>query len=235
MRTSQQLPFVFIHGAGGTGAKFRGIEERVNGAPCRVLDLPGHGQQDGTGYNSIAAYADWVNEQLGEEEVIIVGHSMGGMIGIEAAASNPNIKGLVLDASHYEMPVHPKILEDLLAGTFPEFLFKASYGREAKEELLAEEREQLAWVKTAVVHDDFFACNQYKGADTFAKLAIPVLALYGAEDKLLPKGASEKVAELNGNVQTKTIPGAGHYIMLEQPDAFAEALDAFRQSLLAKV
>lgn len=62
-----------------------------------------------------------------------------------------------------------------------------------------------------------------------------MLALYGAEDKLLPKGASEKVAELNGNVQTKTIPGAGHYIMLEQPDAFAEALDAFRQSLLAKV
>lgn len=235
MSVSQQLPFVFIHGAGGTGAKFRGVEEKVGGAPCRVLDLPGHGKTGGAGYNSISAYADWVNEQLGDEEVILVGHSMGGMIGIEAAASNPNIKGLVLDASHYEMPVHPKILEDLAAGTFPDFLFKASYSKEASEDLLAEERAQISWVKTEVVHDDFFACGQYQGADTFAQLTIPVLAVYGAEDKLLPKGAAERASELNGNVQTKTIPGSGHYIMLEQPEAFAQALNEFRQSLLAKV
>jgi pimeloyl-ACP methyl ester carboxylesterase len=235
MSVSGQLPFVLIHGAGGTKAKFRGLEEKLKDASCIVLDLPGHGENaDQSRCKTIEEYAEWANEQIGDQEVIVVGHSMGGMIGIEMAAHNPNVKGLVLNASHYEMPVHPKILEDLAKGTFPEFLFKASYGKEASAELLDEEQKQLSWVDTPVVHDDFYACNEYKGADIFAKLNVPILAVYGSEDKLLPKGAAEKAAEQNGSVRTRTIVGAGHYIMLEKPEEFAKALLEFRESLLAR-
>ncbi|ERI05207.1 alpha/beta fold hydrolase [Aneurinibacillus aneurinilyticus] len=235
MNVSGQLPFVLIHGAGGTKAKFRGLEERIGRAHCLTFDLPGHGENAGSRCNTIEEYAEWANEQIAGQDVIVVGHSMGGMVGIEMAARNSDVKGLVLDASHYEMPVHPKILEDLAGGTFPDFLFKASYGKEATPELLEEEQKQLSWVETIVVHDDFRACGEYKGAEIFARLNIPILALYGSEDKLLPKGASEKAKELNDSIQTRTVAGAGHYIMLEKPEEFAQALLEFRESLLAGV
>jgi pimeloyl-ACP methyl ester carboxylesterase len=235
MSVSGQLPFVLIHGAGGTKAKFRSLEEKLEGVSCFVLDLPGHGEQANIRCKSIEEYAEWVNTQLQGQEVIVVGHSMGGLIAIEMAARNPNVKGLVLDASHYEMPVHPNILEELAAGRFPEFLFTASYSKDTSAELVEEERAQLSWVDMSVVHDDFFACNEYKGESAFAGLRVPILAVYGSEDKLLPKGAMEKAAELNPNVQAETIEGAGHYIMLEKPDAFAKVLLEFRKSVLANV
>ncbi|AMA71405.1 MULTISPECIES: alpha/beta fold hydrolase [Aneurinibacillus] len=235
MSQSGKLPFVLIHGAGGTKAKFRGLVERMDGVSCIALDLPGHGENTNMRCKSIEEYADWVSGQIGGQDVIVVGHSMGGMIGIEMASRNPNVKGLVLDASHYEMPVHPKILEELVAGSFPEFLFKASYGKETPIELWEEEREQLSWVETSIVHDDFFACNQYKGEDTFKQLNIPILAVYGSEDKLLPKGALEKAVAANTNVQTRVIEGAGHYIMLEKIEPFAQALLEFRRFVLAGI
>lgn len=235
MAASEQLPFVLIHGAGGTKEKYRGVETYLEGAPVRIIELPGHGENETPHCTTIEQQAAWLAEQLGEEEVIIVGHSMGGLVGIELAANNPNIKGLVLNASHYEMPVHPKILGELAEGSFPEMLFSASYGKEAPADLIEEERAQLSAVSMEVTHADFAACSAYKGEDAFRSLTIPILALYGAEDRLLPKGAREAVAACNERIESVVIEQASHYIMLEKPEAFAQALLAFRKQILAAV
>lgn len=235
MIASEQFPFVFIHGAGGTRAKYRGIETYLEGAPVRIIELPGHGENTAPHCATIEQQAAWMLEQLDEEAVIVVGHSMGGLVGIELAARTSRVKGLVLHASHYEMPVHPKILAELEAGTFPDMLFTASYGKGASVELIEEERAQLSAVPMDVTHADFAACSAYKGEDTFRSLNVPILALYGAEDRLLPKGAKEAAAAANQHVQSVVIEGASHYIMLEQPEAFAKALLSFRNHILATV
>lgn len=235
MAASGQIPFILIHGAGGTKAKYRGVADYLEGVPVRTIELPGHGDNDAPYCTDIEQQAAWLLEQLGDEEVIIVGHSMGGLVGIELAARNPHVKGLVLNASHYEMPVHPKILGELAAGVFPEMLFAASYGKEAPAELIEEERAQLSAVPMEVTHADFAACSAYKGEEAFRSLTIPVLALYGAEDRLLPKGAREAAAACNERVESVEIEGASHYIMLEKPEEFAKALLAFRKHILAAV
>ncbi|BAU26236.1 pimeloyl-ACP methyl ester carboxylesterase [Aneurinibacillus soli] len=235
MAASEQLPFVFIHGAGGTKAKYRGIETYLEGAPIHIIELPGHGDNEVPYCTTIEQQAAWLQEQLGEEDVILVGHSMGGLVGIELVARTSHVKGLVLNASHYEMPVHPKILAELEAGTFPDMLFTASYGKDASVELIEEERAQLSAVPMDVTHADFAACSAYKGEDTFRSLTVPILALYGTEDRLLPKGAKEKAVVSNERVNAIEIEGASHYIMLEKPEAFAKALLSFRKDILAAV
>jgi pimeloyl-ACP methyl ester carboxylesterase len=49
---------IFIHGAGGSGnfwtAQVQGIVERVNTV---AVDLPGHGQSEGSGHDKVEDYA----------------------------------------------------------------------------------------------------------------------------------------------------------------------------------
>ncbi|WP_047153807.1 alpha/beta fold hydrolase [Aneurinibacillus tyrosinisolvens] len=230
------IPFLFIHGAAGSKDKFRGIEQKLEGIPCLFVDLPGHGENAGEACcASIEEYAQWLNGHIGRQPVIVVGHSMGGMIGMELAAHNPYVKGLVLTASHYELPVHPKLLLQLVEGTFPASFFRASYGKNVNEDLLEEEQRQRNQVSMQVAHNDFSCCNDYKGKASFAALKIPVLALYGSEDRLLPAGALENAKETLPDAQCEVIEGAGHYVMLENPEAFVQALLAFRKSIASNL
>jgi pimeloyl-ACP methyl ester carboxylesterase len=232
----ETVPFLFIHGAAGSKDKFREIEQRLEGTPCLFVDLPGHGENtDQACCASIEEYAQWLNGRIGRQPLILVGHSMGGMIGIELAARNPYVKGLVLTASHYELPVHPKLLLQLAEGTFPASFFRASYGKSVDEELLEEEQRQREQVPAQVAHTDFSCCNEYKGQIPFAALEIPILAVYGSEDRLLPAGALEKVKEIQPDAQHEVIEEAGHYVMLENPEAFVQALLAFRKSIASNL
>ena len=53
-----QATLVFIHGAGGTGAFWQAqVEGLAEVANTVAIDLPGHGQSDGSGYDTIEEYA----------------------------------------------------------------------------------------------------------------------------------------------------------------------------------
>lgn len=227
--------FLFIHGAGGTAAKWRRTTPGLTGVPWLAVDLPGHGEagkaEDTLSQISIEWYAESLDSRIAEE-VIVVGHSMGGLIALELAARSPKVTGVILAASHVRLPVHPKILAQLAAGEFPESLFRASYGRTVDAALLEEERKELALHPAAVTYADFLSCDQYRqGPHRLQHLTVPVLAVYGAEDRLLPPGAKEELRQLRPDAQAVTIEGAGHYVMLEQPQAFLAAILHFRENL----
>lgn len=231
MTTTQTKPgFFFIHGAGGTARKWRRTTAALHDVPWQAVDLPGHGgNKDGNVLSSIEAYADALAPML-TEEVIVVGHSMGGLIALELALRSPQVVGVVLAASHVRLPVHPKILTQLAAGDFPESLFRASYSKAVDESILAEERQELSIHPTSVTHADFLNCDRYRqGPETIRKLKVPVLAIYGADDRLLPPNAEQELLQLKPDAQVVTISEAGHYVMLEQPTAFVEAICRFRE------
>lgn len=65
----------------------------AKGHKVKIIDLPGHGM-DNTPINEVTlqAYADKVCQALDEldEQVILVGHSMGGIVISQAAEARPN-------------------------------------------------------------------------------------------------------------------------------------------------
>jgi len=222
---------LFIHGAGGTKSKWRTIKDYPEISNYEAIDLPGHGENEFNLISSVQDYAASIDQTI-QEDTIVVGHSMGGLIALELAARNSRVKAVVLAASFYELPVHPKILGSLADGEFPESLFNASYYRNVSQQLLQEEKEELNLVPVEITHADFKACNDYKeGGDILESLKIPVYAILGKQDKLLPKEPAESLKKLNPAINIIEIDESGHYIMLEQPEKFAEALTKVIQEL----
>ena len=82
---------VFIHGAGHDHSVWT-LQTRYfasHGWNVVAPDLPGHGSSGGPALASIEALADWVLAlltTLGPEQAMLVGHSMGSLIALEAAA-----------------------------------------------------------------------------------------------------------------------------------------------------
>lgn len=227
MSNAEQLTLLFIHGAGGTKSKWRSVQERLIHVNAEYIDLPGRGNVGKGPEESIEKYAEWLNRSI-RKDAVLVGHSMGGLIAIELAARNQHAKGLVLVASHYRLPVHPGILAKLSEGTFPESLFYASYSKRVGQDLLAEEKTEISLVPMETTLLDYECCNRYsRGQEMLSRLEIPILVLYGGDDRLLPPTATEEVQAANPRVCTRVIPDSGHYIMLEKPDEFVNALSHF--------
>jgi pimeloyl-ACP methyl ester carboxylesterase len=228
--SEQQITYLLIHGAGGTKSKWRALAPLI-GENVKAIDLPGHGTSELPILYSIEAYADALAEEVRDHKVVVIGHSMGGLIGIELAARCPNVAGLVLAASHHKLPVHPKIVSDLGNGTFPESLFYASYSREADKDLLEQEKQEITSNPIEAAHSDFICCSEYDGEKTLTELSIPILALYGSEDRLIPHGADEAIVRVNSGVKPVFVDHAGHYVILERPEESARIILEFTKIL----
>ena len=66
--------------------------------------------------------------------------------------------------------------------------------------------------------------------DEHADLAaarVPVLAIWGAADRLLPKRALGDLARVNREARHVTVPGAGHALVHTHPREVAAAIQAF--------
>lgn len=225
------LTFFFIHGAGGTSSKWRFLQKELKNESIRIIDLPGRGNELHRNSSSVQDFAQYCNEQV-TEDVILVGHSLGGLIALETAIDNSKVKGIVLVASHYELPVQPKILEKLQDGVFPDGLFYSSYSKDSSSELLEEEKAEMTFVSTEQTYLDFNACNEYSlGKERASTLTIPIVAVYGENDRMLLKDAQQKLREANKHIKVKVVANAAHYIMLEQPKALADILVEFKNSI----
>ena len=107
---------VFLHGAGMDHSVWA-LQSRWfahHGRSVLAVDLPGHGGSEGPALASIEALADWTAgalERLGGGKALLVGHSMGSLVALEAAARRPDrVAAIGLIGTAATMPVHPTLL-----------------------------------------------------------------------------------------------------------------------------
>ena len=236
--TPRGAPVVFVHGSGAShrvwGAQARALGEITRAV---ALDLPGHGRSDPPGRDSMDAYRDVVLgllDALGLDRAVIVGHSLGGGIAQTLALSHPDrVAGLGLVGTGARLRVLPQILDGVLndPGATAEFVIDHSYapGLDAamRERASAEFRDCPA----QVTHGDFAACNAFDLMARVSEIHAPALLICGRADQMTPIKYSEYLASKIPNARLVVVEGAGHSVMIEQPEAVNRALVEFMRTL----
>jgi pimeloyl-ACP methyl ester carboxylesterase len=238
-----QRSVVFIHGAANDHSVWA-LQSRYfayHGFNVLAVDLPGHGKSTGPallGVQNMAAWAVSVLDAVGVENAALVGHSMGSLIALEAAASAPRrVEKLVLVATAFPMKVSDALLDTARARDHAALEMVNVWSHSADGQT-GGSRVPGQWImgssmrlleRTAgPLYTDFDACNQYaNGADSAAKVACPVLVISGSRDVMTPPRSAKPLTEKLANIKAVTIEGSGHDLMAEQPDAVLDALISF--------
>jgi pimeloyl-ACP methyl ester carboxylesterase len=211
-----------------------------------AVDLPGHCRSAGTPATSVEAAADWVLALLdaaGVAQAVLVGHSLGSLIALEAAARAPaRVRQLVLVGTAFPMPVAPA----LLAASLNEPLKALQMVNVFSRSTLAPPPSALGpgtWVYGAALalgkrvlasnrevnlfHTGFVACDSYRhGEVAMPQVTCPVLFVLGEVDQMTPPKAAKGLIAKARQAQVVMLPG-GHYQMTETPEALLKALVDF--------
>jgi len=223
-------PLVFIHGAGNRGRVWRGVMDHLK-STFQVIapDLPGHGRSSCMLQERVEDYSQSIREfleTLNLQEVLLIGHSMGGATAIKALPQCPRVKGAVLVGTGAQLKVNPKILQGLRenfvesVGTMARWCFSKG----AREELIDEARDMMLQAGRDVLYRDIYACSVYSGTEELKRFNVPTLVVCGEKDVMTPADlARELVTQIKG-AKLKLIPNSGHMVHLEQPQTLAKAV-----------
>lgn len=227
--TGSGEPLVLVHGLSeSTRLWSRNVPELAGRYRVYLVDLPGFGamrryrRQFDLAHCSLWLAA-WL-QALDLQEVTLVGHSMGGYVSMALAATHPEqVKRLVL-ADSIGLPlnlpawrlVYPAL--KAVAHTIPSFWMCIGY-------------DYLRAGPRMVLH----ATRQIVALETTEVLAalvarrVPTLLIWGERDDLVPCALGRQLHARLAGAQLCILPGANHFCMFEQPQAFNRALLAFLQ------
>lgn len=231
---------VFIHGSGGDHTNWiRQYTPLKSVFNIVAIDLPGHGRSEGPGERAAPAYVEWVKKTLDKLAIkrpVLIGHSLGAAICLNFAIRYGETASAVVPVGGgIRMPVNPAILDGLkedpaLVIALAAKLSVAKANRERLSGLLSDE---LTRVDPVILHGDFFACSRLDLTEDVAGIRLPVLVICGTEDKMTPPALSEAIRDRIAGARLELIGGTGHFVMLEDPEAFNAVLTDFVNSLPA--
>ena len=250
---------LFLHGVGGGAWSW--TPQRVALEPGRrvyVWEARGHGAAAPVEDAGLGDYFIDAREALGaviERErrpVAIVGHSMGGLLGMALASENAaGVAGLVLidpvypeggKSGHDVGPLKPLVRFALgplarsfahdgkIARSIARWTFEQSFEDRANmEEAWQQQRTQVPIEYPRMIFEAFEGVNGFPTRPFARELSSPTFLLYGSAAKKKPR-SPELVASLRARLASDfvydVIPG-GHYLQLDRPAAVTERLASF--------
>jgi pimeloyl-ACP methyl ester carboxylesterase len=237
---------VFLHGALNDHSVWTLLARWCahHGFCVLALDEPGHGRSAGPALASVEALADWTLAAMsaaGAERAALVGHSMGSLIALEAAARAPQrATRLVMIGTAYPMKVSEALLTtaketpqkaiDMVTafshsslGSKPSYPGPGMWLHGSSRALMR--RQQAGYRSGNLFHHDFTVCDAYAGGlQAATKVDCPAHLVLGERDQMTtPKQTKELAIALKAGVHL--LP-CGHALMQEAPDGVLNALKA---------
>jgi pimeloyl-ACP methyl ester carboxylesterase len=209
---------VYLHGIADNRQSGVGIAERLlpRGYDVLTFDARAHGRSGGGactyGYHERHDVGRAL-DAIAAPRAILVGHSLGAAVALQAAAVDPRIAGVVAASAFSDLPtvVRERARWLLLPGPFV-------------EAALARAGEAAS-----------FPPGEASPLALAARIVAPVLLLHGAADRRTPPSHSEKIhAALRGPRRLVLLPGVGHDEILGREEAWRE-IDRFLEEVRPEV
>lgn len=229
-------PLVLIHGWSCDHTAMTPVAEAFPERRILCVDLPGHGRSPAAENYGIEAQASAVLAAAPAERAVLVGHSMGAQIAVEAAVQAPDkVAGLVLldpapivphesarsyveEMRHHILRLDPDQLADMLE-VFGRRQILHATDPSAIDALV----EVMTRTPAAVVRACWEAVCDWNGEAAFARLACPTLAI--VIDK--PLNRPINLAKTLPAVMTGQVAGTGHMLQFEVMDQVAAMMRRF--------
>jgi|SRR5215469_4672912 len=229
IRREGKVCLIFLHGIGCTKESFDyAFQSReLKDYTICTFDFPGHGQSNNlpeTDY-SLQLYADitdLVIQRLFCDQFCIVGHSMGGAVGIIAAQGRSDIKCFVnadgnliaQDCGLASREIADQGLAEFISDGYDQFV--ATLRTSSRNDLNCW-GEWCAKADPHALHQASASLVEWSDSGKLLELfnALPCKAyLYGDQD--------DKQYVLNhvSNVMISTVPDSGHFMMMDNPSSF---------------
>jgi len=239
---------VLLHGLGGSSEDWATVAAVLSkDFDVRALDLPGsaRGPRPGTGYG-MEPLARWVLGEIGEDPVLLAGHSLGGRVAGEAAALAPGrVRALALvsplGSAPYGLTDRLKWIamsRRALIESVPETSLRnaAGYGFSVdgpgRAGFVARTvaartgpRRQEVVLAIEKVVDGVLAARPL--AERLEGTSMPLLLVTGARDPLAPAEELRAILSARPDGRLLELPGIGHYALLEDPPRLAATLRGF--------
>lgn len=231
---------VFLHGTRLTrGAWAAQVDALAVDHRVITTDLPGHGTRAAQPFSldgAAAVVADVIRSQASDSRAVVVGLSLGGYVGMELAASEPDlVRGLVLAGATAEpcgaRSVPFRVLAEILERfegpalqRFNAWFFRTRYPASIAEPIVAGgfwSAGGAAGVRCLIGERFLPRLAAYPG---------PTLIINGEWDLLFRLSAPD-FARVAQDARRVRLPGALHLSNLDRPAAFTEAVYRFVSSL----
>ena len=232
-------PVILIHGTGSTHMGWPFQFRRIPGQHIIALDLPAHGESDGTCCRSIVELAARLHEFLQEMRIyqaVLVGHSLGGAVALSYAAFHPErVRALMLLGCGASFNIPPFLLDILRPparlSQATNFLlnnaFASGFPFKKRQEIIS----PMNSLRANTMLSDLLICSRFSAPEELKDLGKPVEMVGGEMDTIAEPKSLRMLSHMLPQSHFRLLPGAGHMLPFEK----TEELEALLFQFLAKV
>ena len=246
-QAEREPPLLIAHGLFGSARNFNTIGRRLaNTRRVILVDMRNHGESPWDPDNSYPAMAGDLAEaigRLGGGRATLLGHSMGGKAAMTLALTSPELVAGLIVADIAPVPYEHSHLghieamkeadlskitrrsdaDPMLAEAVPDRMLRAFL----LQNLVVEDGRARWRINLDALAGNMDAMLGFPGDLPEPAFEGPAYFLHGGESPYAAPGTHSRIRALFPAAEIEALPGAGHWLHAEQPDAFVEQVEGW--------
>jgi pimeloyl-ACP methyl ester carboxylesterase len=218
---------VFVHGSGCNRKFLRPLAALLKEFKCYMVDLPGHGNTDGSEDETVEGYIMALTELIsGLSNVTLIGHSLGGAVCMGVAAQKiPSVKRSVLISTaakfdRFAPEVHEMVAKQRINWPYTLKFLGSLYNINVLRVLLTLE-------EPGVLLRDLAIGIQLDVENIVSDITVPTLLMVGSRDILSIPEYSHFLRRKIKHSKLIIVPGLRHMLPIADRKRVAKAIRIF--------